>query len=104
MRKFRLISGRRGRAFVPIEEKIRAVSEIFVKERPRDAVLRPIYERAGRPLPENTSVVLQNWKRTIQDKLDRNDQYTIDLCQKYQIVEEVPDDSAMREGRSARES
>jgi hypothetical protein len=103
MRKFRLISVRRGRAFVPIEEKIRAVAEIFVKERARDEVLGPIYERAGRPLPENTSVVLQNWKRAIQDKLDRNDQYTIDLCQKFQIVEEVPDESAATGHASARE-
>ena len=88
MARYRLISGSRGRAF-SIEDMIHAIAEIFLKRRPREGVLRPIYERAGRPLPDNTSVVIHNWKRSIQDKLDRNDQYTIDLCKKYHIVEEV---------------
>lgn len=94
MARYRLISGSRGRAFVSIEDKVCAIAEIFLKHRPRGDVLRPIYEKAGRPLPDNTSVVIHNWKRSIQDKLDRNDQYTIDLCKRYNIVEEVGEEEA----------
>ncbi|MBI4585161.1 MAG: hypothetical protein HY717_14205 [Planctomycetes bacterium] len=90
MPKYRIISGRRGRAFVNLEDKIRAIGEIFVKEKPKDEVLRPIYRKAGRTLPDNTSVVIQNWKKSIQDKLDRNDPNTIRLCKQHQIIEELP--------------
>jgi hypothetical protein len=58
MPRYRLISGRRGRAFVSMEDKIKAIAEIFLKERPKEQVLRPIYRKAGRELPENTSVYL----------------------------------------------
>ncbi len=102
MPKYRIISGRRGRAFVTLEDKIRAIGDIFVKEKSKEEVLRPIYQKAGRVLPDNTSVVIQNWKKSIQDKLDRNDQNTIRLCRQHQIIEELPRGSNERALRKKR--
>ena len=96
---YRLISGRRGRAFVSLEDKIKAIHEIFVKERSKESVLGPIYKKAGKELPENTSVVVQNWKKSIQDRLDKDDPYTIRLCKEHQIIEEVPDPAGSRNAR-----
>jgi hypothetical protein len=89
MPKFKIIGGRRGRAFLSLEQKIKALGDILVKQRPRDEILKEVYSKAGRELPENTSVVVQNWKKAVQDRLDRNDPYTIRLCQENQIIEEA---------------
>lgn len=86
MPKYRLIGGRR--SFVTLEEKVKAIAEIYVKRTPAKDVLRPLYERADRDLPKNLSIVLTGWRKSVQDKLDAEDAHTIALCTKHSVVEE----------------
>jgi hypothetical protein len=97
MAKWRLIGGGARRTFVGMEDKVKAIAEIYVKGRPPKDVLGPLYERAERELPKNTSIVMANWRKSIQDKLDKDDQFTINLCKTYGVIEEgEPDRRAPR--------
>ena len=88
MPKYRLIGGGARRTFVSLEDKIKAIADIYVKGRPAKDVLKPLYENADRDLPKNTSIILANWRKSIQDKLDASDSYTIELCKNYGVIEE----------------
>ena len=54
MPKYRLIGGTR-RSFVSMEEKVKAIADIYVKHTPAKDVLVPLYKRADRDLPKNLS-------------------------------------------------
>ena len=88
MPRYRLIGGGGRRSFVSFENKIKAIADIYVKGKAAKDVLRPLYEGADKDLPKNTSIVLANWRKSIQDKLDAGDDFTIDLCKTYGVIEE----------------
>jgi len=88
MGKWRLVGGGGRRTFVGFEDKVKAIADIYVKGKPPKEVLGPLYSNADRELPKNTSIVLANWRKSIQDKLDANDEFAINLCQTYKIIEE----------------
>jgi hypothetical protein len=88
MARLRLIGGGARRTFVSLEDKIKAISSIYVRSVPTKEVLGPLYVRAGKDLPKNTSIVLANWRKAIQDKLDADDEYTISLCKQFGVVVE----------------
>ncbi len=99
MPKFRLIGGGARRSFVSAEDKVKAIAEIYAKGKPPKEVLSPLYERADRDLPKNTSIILANWRKSIQDKLDAADGYTIELCKNYGVIEEGEPVRRTRRGR-----
>ncbi len=88
MAKYRLIGGGARRSFVSLEDKVKAIADIYAKGKPPKEVLGPLYERADRDLPKNTSIILANWRKSIQDKLDAEDSFTINLCKTYGVIEE----------------
>ncbi len=88
MPKFRLIGGGGRRTFVSLEDKVKAIADIYLRQKPTKDVLAPLYEKADRELPKNTSIILANWRKSIQDKLDAQDEYTIGLCKQYSVIEE----------------
>lgn len=88
MAKWRLIGGGARRTFVSLEDKVKAIADIYVKSKPVKDVLAPLYERADKELPKNTSIVMANWRKSVQLKLDAEDKFTIDLCKTYQVIEE----------------
>jgi hypothetical protein len=88
MPKYRLIGGGARRSFVSLEDKVKSIAEIYLKSKAAKDVLKPLYERADRDLPKNTSIILANWRKSIQDKLDNEDTYTIELCKQYGVIEE----------------
>ncbi len=87
MARFRLIGGGVRRSFVSLEDKVKAIGAIYMKGQPAREVLTPFYERVERELPKNTSIVLANWRKSIQDKLNAEDQFTINLCKTYGVIE-----------------
>jgi hypothetical protein len=99
MAHWRLIGGGQRRSFVSLEDKIKAIAEIYVKGKSPKEVLAPLYERAEREVPKNTSIVLTNWRKSIQDKLDADDQFTVDLCKTNGIIEEGEAPPPRRRGR-----
>jgi hypothetical protein len=99
MAKYRLIGGGGRRSFVTLENKVRAIAEIYLRGKaPRD-VLRPLYESANRDLPRNTSIVLASWRKTIQDRLDAQDDLAISLCKQHGVIEEGEPARRGRRGR-----
>ena len=88
MPKYRLIGGGARRSFVSLEDKVKAIAEIYLKSKAAKDVLKPLYAQADKDLPKNTSVILANWRKSIQDKLDHEDTYTIELCKQYGVLEE----------------
>ncbi len=99
MPKYRLIGGGVRRTFVSLEDKVKAISEIYVKGKPPKEVLGPLYTRADRELPKNTSIVLSNWRKSVQDKLDAEDEFTISLCKQFGVVEEGEAPTRKRRGK-----
>ena len=83
-----MIGGGARRSFVSIEDKVKSVAEINLKSKAAKDVLKPLYAQADRDLPKNTSIILANWRKSIQDKLDAGDSFTIDLCKTYGVIEE----------------
>jgi hypothetical protein len=100
MPKYRLIGGGGRRSFVSLENKIKAIADIYAKGRPAKEVLGPYYSAAEKEVPKNTSIVLSNWRKTIQDKLDQEDEFVIGLCKTYGIIEEGAPPEPVRRGAS----
>ena len=71
-----------------MEEKVKALADIYVKHTPAKDVLAPLYKRADRDLPKNLSIVMTGWRKAVQDKLDAEDSHVIALCQKHSVIEE----------------
>lgn len=86
MGEWELIGGGQRRSFVSLEDKVKAIAEIYVRGRPVKDVLEPIYQKAEKEMPENISVIISNWRKSIQTKLDEKDEFTVNLCKAHGVI------------------
>jgi len=98
MGKYRLIGGGTRRSFISLEDKVKAIAEIYIRNVPPREAIAPLYEKASRELPKNTSIIVANWRKTIQDKLDAEDTQVVQLCKENGVIEEA-DAARKRRGR-----
>ena len=88
MGRYRLIGGDSRRPFISWEEKVKAIQAVYCKGIPPRDVLGPIYKKLGRALPKNISIVIANWRKAIQEKLDCEDRQIVDICKQHGVIEE----------------
>jgi hypothetical protein len=88
MGKWRLIGSGTRRPIILIEDKVKAIADIYRCGQDPAAVLKAIYEKVERKLPKNPTLVVANWRKYVQDRLDEDDPAMIDLCKQHGVIEE----------------
>lgn len=87
MAKYRIKSfGRGSRGVASVEQVIEAIAQRRDGKTLTEC-MAPIYEKAGKDIPEKLSAVFGAWKSRINKLLDSDNEQVIKLCQDAEIVE-----------------
>ena len=76
-----------GRSFLTVHDRAKALARI-VKGEPCKEVVEEVYSEAGREIPKSDSMVVSNWKKSVQAAISKGNNGVLELCKTLGIIEE----------------